>query len=139
MQVIYNQNNQHLLRFDTGEEVLGLLQDYCQKENIEAGVLWGVGAVDEITISWYNLEEKKYHDHELKKRLEVSALHGNISLKEGKPIVHAHGSFSDFELHSRSGHAKKMIVSATVEIFIQQLEGKIERKPDEKTGLHLLS
>jgi len=139
MQVIYNKGKQHLIRFDLGEEVLNLLEKYCLDHNINSGIISGIGAVSDLTISWYNLDEKKYHDHELKKKLEIASFTGNISLKEGKPYIHAHGSFSDFELHSRSGHVKKMIVSTTAEFYIQELEGDLKRSFSAETGLYLLS
>ncbi|MBS3903134.1 MAG: DUF296 domain-containing protein [Anaplasmataceae bacterium] len=138
MKVIYQKESCYLIRFDADEEVISLVENFCIEHQIYSAVIWGIGAVNDLTISWYNLDEKKYHDHELKKKLEIASFHGNISLKDGKPVIHAHGSFSDYELHSRSGHVKKMIVSITAEIYLERLAGKIERQFSPETGLYLL-
>jgi len=125
------------LRFDKGEEVLSLLVTFAEKEAIKSGVFSGIGSTDEILISWYNLEEKKYHDHALKKKLEVVSLNGNLSMADGKAVVHAHGCFSDVELISRSGHVKRLIVSSTCEVFLETFNAKIERKYSSDAGLSL--
>lgn len=127
-----------MLRFDRGEDVIGGLRQFALEENIGAGTFSGLGATDEILIAWFDPDEKQYHDHLLTKKLEIVSLNGNIALLDGQPIVHAHGSFSDVELHNRSGHVKKLIVSATCEVSFIAMNGEITRTFDEASGLYLM-
>ena len=137
MKLVYRENNRFLLRFDKGEEVLSLLVEFAEKHDIKSGVFSGIRSTDEILISWYNLEEKKYHDHALRKKLEVVSLNGNLSVADGQIVVHAHGCFSDVELISRSGHVKKLVVSSTCEIFLEAFTSKVVRKYSSDAGLSL--
>lgn len=138
MKMILKDDRRYVLRFDRGEEVITSLQKFAQEENIKAATFSAIGAASEIIISWFDPEGKQYHDHALTKKLEIAALNGNIALLENQPIVHAHGSFSDVELHSRSGHVKKLIVSATCEVSLVVLSGEINRVLDPETGLNLM-
>lgn len=127
-----------MLRFDRGEDVIAELKKFATENKIRAATFSAIGSTDEIVVSWFHPDERKYHDHSLTKKLEVVNLNGNIAIANNEPAIHAHGSFSDVELHGRSGHVKKLIVSATCEMFLQTMEGEIQRGFDEQTGLHLM-
>ena len=64
---------------------------------------------------------------------------GNVAWSENKPIVHAHGIFSDEFYQTFGGHIAKLIISVTGEAIIDWLPVKITKKYDEETGLKLLS
>lgn len=138
MKLILKDDHRYILRFDRGEDVIDALKQFAIKEKIGAATFSGLGATDEISISWFDPDEKQYHDHLLTKKLEIVSLNGNIALLDGQPIVHAHGSFSDVELHNRSGHVKKLIVSATCEVSLIAMNGEITRTFDEQSGLYLM-
>lgn len=129
----------HILVFETGEELCVLLQEYCSKNGIEAAWFSAIGACQEVTLSFYDLAEKKYRDIEIKENLEIAGITGNIALLNGKPIVHVHGLFSGKDLATRSGHVKRLVVSATCEVFLMKLENSMERAHDDATGLNLLN
>ncbi|MEK7094052.1 MAG: PPC domain-containing DNA-binding protein [Patescibacteria group bacterium] len=138
MKVVLHDESKYMIRFDRGDEVVSGLKQFAVEKGIRAAVFSGIGATDEILVSWFHPDEKKYHDHHLTKKFEIVNLNGNITILNDEPIVHAHGSFSDVELHGRSGHVKKLIVSATCEIFLQTIEGEIIRGFDPDSGLHLM-
>ncbi len=138
MKVILRDDHRYILRFDRGEDVIAELKQFALVEKIGVGTFSGIGTTDEIVIAWFDPDEKQYHDHHLTKKLEIVSLNGNITRLDGQPIVHAHGSFSDVELHNRSGHVKKLIVSATCEVSLIAMDGEIERKFDEESGLYLM-
>ncbi len=139
MKIITHEENVCLLRCDRGEEVLETLTTWCVTNNIGAGSIFGIGAAAEVILAYYNLETKTYEDHQFKEDLEIVSLLGNIAILNNKPMIHLHGSFGTSTLAVRGGHVKKLIVSATCEITVQIFKKSIERKPDEATGLYLLS
>lgn len=138
MKTIIQSQNHYLLRFDCGEEVLSSLKNFCSENGIAAGSFQAIGAVGEVTISYYELDTKVYHDQNLLEDLEIVSVLGNISILGDAVVVHAHGSFSNAAMQLKGGHIKKMVVSATCELTLVKFEGKIERKFDEKTGLNLM-
>ena len=127
-----------LIRYDPGEEVLSSLTTFCSERSIFAGTFSGIGAAKEVVLSYYNLPHKQYQDTTINEDVEIVSLLGNIATMDGKVVVHCHGSFGDSEYTPKAGHVKKLIVSATCEITVQVLQGKLERAYDEKTGLNIL-
>jgi hypothetical protein len=62
---------------------------------------------------------------------------GNISVKDGRPFVHAHAVLADKNGNTKAGHLLEGTVFAA-EVYLRELKGaKLERKYDEVTGLSL--
>ncbi|MBI4080779.1 MAG: DNA-binding protein [Candidatus Levybacteria bacterium] len=138
MRVIYHQNKFSILRFDKGDDVPSALATFCEKNDITAGFFSGLGACEEITISYYDLEKKQYLDLQKKEDLEIVSLTGNIAVMDEKTLVHAHGVFSDRNFTTVAGHVKQLRVSATCEVHLTILPNKTVREYDKKTGLNLM-
>lgn len=138
MKLILKDNRRYVLRFDSGEEFIGKFKEFCVKKNIEAGFFTGIGATSEITLGLFDLDTKKYIEKDFKENLEVVGLTGNISKTRDNTTLHVHGVFGTRSYESIAGHVKKLVVSVTLEIHLIALDGKINRKIDEKTGLNLM-
>lgn len=138
MQVILTDANTSILRFDNGEDIMERLLTYAEEHTINGAVFSIIGATKEITIAYYNLQEKKYQDKTFTEDMEIVSVTGNIGRMDGKPIIHAHGVFSDSDYQTHGGHLKKLVVSATGEVTLTSLRGELNRSFDETTGLNLL-
>jgi hypothetical protein len=94
--------------------------------------------VKKARLGYYNQKEREYHFYELDQTLEITNLVGNVSIKDGVPIVHAHVTFSDKDGHAYGGHLAPGTIVFACEIVIQVLDGpKFERVFDQETGLPL--
>lgn len=138
MKVFSMNGNVHILVARRGEELIGALTAYCQKQHVKAACLTAIGTCDQVTISWYDLKNKRYEDHEYAEGLEITSLIGNIAKLDGKYVIHAHGTFARRDMTLIGGHIKKMIVSATCEIRLEMFDAELGRKFDSGTGLNLL-
>ena len=138
MKIVLQEKDRYFLRFETGDEAISVLTDFCYREAINSAYFTAIGACSEVILSYYDLENKKYEDHEFKTDLEITSVTGNVGILNGAIAIHAHGVFSGADMVGKSGHIKKLIISATGEIMLQKFEGKIERAYDEKTGLNLI-
>lgn len=138
MTVILREQNKDLLRFDRGEEVLSILRQYCQDENIGGGIFFGIGAADDVVLSWYNAKEHSYKDRAFQEDLEIASFTGNIAQLNNETVLHAHGSFAGRDFETFAGHVKKLVVSATCEVWIERLTDHVTRQTDKTTGLNLL-
>lgn len=139
MKIILETNKSFVLQLQKGEELISSLSEYCKKRNIFAGNFTAIGAADEVTVSFYNLETKKYQDKTYSEDVEILTVVGNIALLDDEIKIHAHGSFADETYSVFGGHVQRCVISATGEIHLTKLDGKMTRKFDEKTGLFLLS
>lgn len=138
MEQIATDNKLFILRYDKNEDCIAGLITFCQKEGIEAGFFSGLGACSKVTLSYYDLEKKKYLDKTFTEDLEIVSLTGNVARLNHEPAIHAHGVFSDRTYKTYGGHVKQLIVSATCEIHLTKLDGAMNRDFDETTGLNLL-
>ncbi len=128
-----------MLRFDKGEEVIAGLQDYLAKSNIKAAQFWGIGSTNSFELGYFNGTLKDYRKKPFFDEREILTFTGNGAMLDGKPVVHAHGSFSDFDFQLVGGHVFSLKVSATCEIFLIAMEGEADRKNNPDFNLNLLT
>lgn len=138
MKIILKSEQFRILRFDKGDDLINDLINFCREKGVKAGFFTGLGASQEVTISYYDLHTKTYLDKTISEDLEIVSLTGNIAKMEGKIIIHSHGAFSNSQYVVFAGHVKKLIVSATCELHLIILKGNITRKFDRETGLNLM-
>ena len=138
MKTITHSGSRFILRLDPGEELILSLTNFAKQTGIRSAAFTVIGSAKEVILSWYDTREKRYEDTTISDGLEVLAVSGNLGTLEGAIAIHAHGCVGDRNLNVKGGHIKKLIVAATCEVDLVLIEGTLERKPDEATGLNLL-
>ena len=121
-----------------GADLLESLTEFCNEKGITLGRVEALGAVSHGRIGYYNQDTHKYEYHELDKAMEITNLVGNISVKDGKSIIHAHITFSDERGSAFGGHLGQGCKVFACEFVIQQFEGpQLQRGHDQITDLPL--
>jgi hypothetical protein len=128
----------YFLRLDRGEEVVASLQKFCEAEKISLAEIFGIGAVGDLEVGLFDVATKKYLSQKFTGDFEVAPLLGSATTKDGAVYLHLHINFADREQNSRGGHLNSAVVSATFEVTLRTLSGKLNRKFDEVIGLNLL-
>jgi len=127
-----------VIKLEKGEDLLEALSSVVEKENIEAGFFTGIGALNRVKMGIF--VEGEYKEITIEDELEIVSLLGNVSLKNGKPFVHAHITVSRRDGSAFGGHLLPgSSISVTCEIFLVKLKEPLRRKFDEKLKLYLLS
>ncbi len=139
MKILLQEQKQHLLAFEKGDEVLTSLKEYAKKEGIKSTWINILGACESVTLAYYDLETKTYLKKTFDEDLEILGVMGNIALFEGESLVHLHGTFGKSDMSVIGGHLFDMTISATGETHLQIFEEGVERAFDEPTGLNLMS
>jgi hypothetical protein len=125
-------------KLEFGADLLEEITRICVDRDIHLGWVEALGAVKKARLGYYNQKEREYHFYELDQMLEITNLVGNVSIKDGVPIVHAHVTFSDKDGHAYGGHLAPGTIVFACEIVIQDFGGpKFERGFDQETGLPL--
>jgi len=125
-------------RLGHGKDLLDEITAVATAEGVTLGRVEGLGAVTRARLGYYNQEEREYEFHEIDEPLEITALVGNVSLKDGKPMVHAHVTLADREGRAFGGHLAPGTVVFACEFTMQALDGaELNRTHDDPTGLPL--
>lgn len=129
--------NKIIARIDKGEEILTTIKEISLKENIKLASVQALGATDEFTVGVYKVDEKKYYANEFKGYFEIVSLTGTINTMNGEFYTHIHMSAGNDKGEVFGGHLNKAVVSATCEMVIDIIDGNVDRKYDEETGLNV--
>jgi hypothetical protein len=122
-----------------GEDLLAALTNCAREHGITLGEVQAIGAVSRARVGYYNQAERKYYFLDLARPLEIIALTGNISLKDGEPMVHAHVTLSDSDGRAFGGHLAEGTLVFACEFAIQEYRSAtaLVRQMDDPTGLFL--
>lgn len=125
-------------RLPHGSDLLEALTAVCLEGNITLGQIRAIGAVSKASIGYYNQQRREYEFISFDRPLEITSLIGNVSLREGKPFVHAHVNLGDAIGNSFGGHLAPGTSVFACEFIIESFEGTpLMRTYDEETGLQL--
>ena len=123
-----------------GCDLLEELTGICTKHDIRLGRVEAIGAVQKARVGFYNQETREYQFLDLDHSLEIAGLVGNVSLKEGRPFVHAHISLSDEEGRAFGGHLAPGTIVFACEFVLEAFDGpEFSRAFDQETGLPLFA
>ncbi len=139
MKIIVQDNNNYVLRFDKGEEVVAGLAKFMQENSVFACSFSGIGAAGEVELGYFNSHIKDYRKKPFVEDLEIISFIGNGGLKDGAPIIHAHGMFGRTDFTVIGGHVFKLTVSITAEIHLIKLSGALERVINTDFNLNSLA
>ncbi len=125
-------------KLEYGDDLMQALNDVCAAHKIQTGRIEAIGAVKKAKLGYYNQEAKEYEFFETYQPLEITSLTGNISLRHGKPFVHAHLTLSDKQGKLIGGHMVPGTEVFACEFVIQEFSGPVfKRGFDNTTGLPL--
>ncbi|MCX6810924.1 MAG: DNA-binding protein [Candidatus Berkelbacteria bacterium] len=127
-----------VIRLKKGDEAISSLSAFCQQNQIKYGWFSGLGAAMSAKLAIYDLDKKEYIRKEISGILEILNYLGNVSQLDGKAIIHSHVTLSDETFSAFGGHVDELVIAATCEIVLHQLDIELNRKFDEGIGLNLL-
>ena len=132
-------DNVIVARIDKDGEILEQLRVIAIKENIKLASVQALGAINDFTVGVYKTDEKKYYSNSFKGYYEITSLTGTINTMDGEYYAHLHLSAGDEKGEVFGGHLNRAVVSATCELVITVIDGKVDRVYDEETGLNVFN
>ena len=104
---------------------------------MRCGTVAAIGALTEATLGFYDQEAHEYRTIEIDRPGEIAGLLGNISVRDGRPFLHAHATLTDSKGDVMGGHLTRGTVFAA-EVYLQELLGTPPvRVHDPNTDLFL--
>jgi predicted DNA-binding protein with PD1-like motif len=125
-------------RLATGSDLVEEIERICAEQGILAAHVTVVGAATRAAFAYYDQEKQAYDELHSVAHHEIAGFIGNISLRDGKPILHAHCSFGDASGGAVTGHLVRGTVVFVAEVTITEwTDISLVRTHDEATGLAL--
>ena len=133
-------HNGFFLVFKRGEELIETLTHFCEENEVHWGQFQAIGAVLDVEIGYYDLENRQYVFREEEGPFEVASMDGNIAEVEERPIVHVHAVLSrcDETLETIGGHIRTARVAVTLELCLWHVTQPLLREYHDETGLNLI-
>ena len=126
-----------LVRIDRGEEILEQVKTVALKENIQLASVQAIGALGSFTVGVYKVDEKKYYANSFEGSFEIVSLTGTINTMDGAFYTHLHMSAGNEKGEVFGGHLNRAVISATCEMVITVIDGRVDRFHSEEIGLNL--
>ena len=121
-----------------GSDLLDELTAVCSQNQVRLGRIEALGAVRQARLGYYDQDTREYEFFILDQGLEITNLVGNVSLKDGQPMVHAHVTLADNAGRAFGGHLAQGTKVFACEFVLEVFNGPaMERGYDEVTGLPL--
>ncbi|MBU0517323.1 DNA-binding protein [bacterium] len=127
-----------LVKLEIGEEVTDTLTHFMKENDIQAGIVQGLGGVADAELGFYDLNKREYLHQVIPGNLELVHYYGNITMVDGKPFIHAHAVVSGPDYIAKAGHFISAKISVTGEFLIKPSAWGVNRRYDETTGLKLM-
>jgi len=125
-------------RLSFNGDLLEELNTLCAEQDIRLGRVEAIGAVQKARIGYYHQDTRTYEFLELNEPMEIASLVGNVSLKDGKPFVHAHITLTNAAGAAFGGHLAPGTIVFAGEVLVQEFQGPtLQRQLDDQTGLPL--
>lgn len=124
-------------RIDRGEEILAVIRELALKENIKLATVQGLGAVNDFTVGVFRTAEKQYDSNHFCGNYEIVSLTGTINTMNDEFYCHLHMSAGGEDGSVVGGHLNQAMVSATCELVISIIDGRVDRTFSEEVGLNL--
>lgn len=124
---------------EAGDEAMGCLQTFIEKERISAAQLTGIGALSRATLRYFDWETKAYQPIPVGEQVEVASLVGDVALSpDGKPALHIHVVLGRRNGSALAGHLAEAHVRPTLEVILTEPPEHLLKAHDPESGLALI-
>ena len=129
--------NKYIVSIDNHTEIADALLSFCSEMGIKSGSISGIGAIDSMTLRFFNPATKKYVDRQFNEQMEIASLLGNVSTLDGKTYLHLHIVAGRSDYSTLGGHLLSARLSGAGEFFVEDFGVDAERAYSEEIGLNI--
>ena len=129
--------NTLVVRIDKGEEILESVKVLAEKENIKLASIQALGAINDFTVGVLDTATRQYKSNSFTGAYEIVSLTGTINTKNDEFYCHLHLSAGNDKGEVFGGHLNRAVVSATCEMIVTLIDGRVDREFSDEIGLNL--
>lgn len=125
-------------RLPRGKDLIKSIEAFCGETAVSMATFSAIGAVTSVTLGAYDQKQQVYVTWSQDAPFEIASCTGNVSLKDGNLMVHAHIVLADMHGKTLGGHLFSDTILFAGEIDLLELTGEpMKRAFDPVTGLWL--
>jgi uncharacterized protein len=124
--------------FSPGDEILSGLQEFATRYNVQSARFTAIGDAKSVKFGWYDKSRKMFKVTSLDTYAEITSLIGDIALKDGKPVVHAHIALATEDGLVHGGHLLEAFIEPTLEVMMTVEPAPLNKKLDPKFGINVI-
>jgi predicted DNA-binding protein with PD1-like motif len=110
------------LRFADGDEILSGITELAIREHISAGYVIGIGGLSSAVLGFGDPAVGAIKMIPVEQKSELASLTGNITIRNGRPVVHAHAVLGLADGSSKAGHVVSAHVAPIAEVTVVATE-----------------
>ena len=115
--------NKYIVSVNDQADLLETLKDFCEDQKINAGIVSGLGSVDEVTLRVAGADSsQKYTDRIVYDQMVITGLTGSISLQDNELALQVHATLVRPDYSMLAGRLTSAIVNGTSEIIVEKLD-----------------
>lgn len=123
----------------SGDEALGCLKAFADREGVSAAQLSAVGAFSNAVLGYFDWETKSYRRNPVGEQTEVAAFLGDIALAgDGSRSLHVHVVLGRRDGTALAGHLLEARVRPTLEVVLTESPTHLQKQHDPESGLALI-
>jgi predicted DNA-binding protein with PD1-like motif len=128
-----------ILVFATGDELAGGLLRFANEQQLSAASFTAIGALSSVRLAWFTWDSKQYEPSvTLDEQVELLSLIGDVALKDGEPVIHAHAVIGKRDGTAHGGHLLQAHVRPTCEVVLTESPAHLQKVIDPESGLALI-
>ena len=127
---------EYVARLEHGRDWREQIEVFANEEAIDAAFFFGIGAVQDAELWFYDQDEGEYDAIRFEEPFEVTPAVGNISVLDGEPFAHTHATLSREDGSVVAGHLESATTFAG-ELYVRAFGTSLEREHDPVTDLDL--
>jgi hypothetical protein len=125
-------------RLETEDDLVGEIERLCAEREVHAAWVSVIGAVRRASFAYYEQDDRRYLELSSDEHHEITGFVGNVSLRDGRPFLHAHATFCARDGSAVGGHLLPGCEVFAAEFTLREMTGvELIRTPDEGSGLSL--
>jgi len=134
----YARGRRVVARLTHGGDLLEEIAAVADAHGMKAAELRAIGALQRARLAFYDQSAHEYGEFAVDTPVELVALLGNVSQRDGATAVHAHATLAGHDGVCIGGHVAPGCTLFACELILQELVGEpLEREFDPVTGLPL--
>jgi predicted DNA-binding protein with PD1-like motif len=127
---------EYVARLEHGRDWRGQIEEFAAQEGIDAAFFYGLGAVQDVTLNFYDQDDQEYESITFDEPLEMTPAVGNISWLGDGRFAHTHAVLSRHDGTTVAGHLESATTFAG-ELYVREFDTSLEREHDPVTDLDL--